>query len=95
MIRVFSIWKQNQKPLLMDIRDMEDSPSILGDYLGVERLADAGFRQLGRIAVLDNQERHDADDFFETTALNRGLQFRFFYADEKEAIAWLTHQKGN
>ena len=90
---IFNLWKEYKQPVLIDIRRMEDAPGILGDYQNAERFADAGFGRLGRIAVLDNQERRDANDFFETTASNRGLKFRFFYAKEQEAIAWLVPKK--
>ena len=90
---MFSLWELNQKPILIDIRGMTDTPSVLRDYLSAEQFAKAGFRRVGRVAVLDNPERHDANDFFETTAHNRGLTFRFFYAGEQEAIEWLISDK--
>ena len=68
---------------------MEDSPDVIGDYDNVKLFINAGFNLIPRIAVLDNEGRRQANDFFETAAHNRGLRFRFFYADEQEAINWL------
>jgi hypothetical protein len=75
--------------ILIDIREMESTPTIFGDYEEVSLFVKAGFRRVGRIAVLDNWGRKDSNDFFETTALNHGLNFRFFYKDEQEVSNWL------
>ena len=91
---MFSIWEKHQKPLIIDIRDMEDTPSVFIDYEEAKQFASIGFQRAGRIAVLDNPERRKANDFFETTAYNRGLRFIFFYSDEDEAIAWLLSEEG-
>jgi hypothetical protein len=87
---IFSLWEKHQKPLLIDLRDMEDSPSIFSDYFDAKQFATAGFRSAGLIAVLDNPDRREANTFFETTAHNRGLRFAFFYSDEEEAIARIS-----
>jgi hypothetical protein len=89
---MFSIWEKHQKPLIIDIRDMEDTPSVFRDYEEVGQFASVGFWRVGRIAVLDSPERRKANDFFETTAYNRGLRFAFFYSDEDEAVAWLLSE---
>jgi hypothetical protein len=91
---MFSTWETHQKPVLLDIREMQASPSIFSDYEEVKQFARVGFGSVGRIAVLDNPERSKVNEFFETTARNRGLRFAFFYSDEKEAIAWLLTGKG-
>lgn len=80
--------KHKGLPLLIDIRVMESEPSAASDFFDVQKFADAHFRDLGRIAVLDTMKRKDENDFFETAAHNRGLQFRFFYSSE-EALIWL------
>jgi hypothetical protein len=72
---------------------MEGTPSVVGDYYDVKHFAEAGFHRIRRIAVLDDLNRQEASDFFETTAVNRGLRFRFFYADEQEAISWLLSKE--
>jgi hypothetical protein len=86
---MFGIWEKYQKPTLLDIRDMEDTPTVLLDYEEAKQFASVGFRRVGRIAVLDTPERRESNDFFETTSQNRGLRFVFFYSDEEEAITWL------
>ena len=93
MVDILSIWEKHQMPILLDIRDMEDTPAVYRDYEDVKQLANIGFRRVGRIAVLDIPERYEANDFFETTARNRGLRFRFFYSNDEEAIAWLLPEK--
>lgn len=90
MTDMLNLWAKHQRrPLLIDIRSMEDRPSVFEDYENAKRFAYAGFGQLPRIAVLDNLDRREANDFFENTAYNRGLGFRFFYTDEQDAINWL------
>ena len=79
--------------LLIDIRNMGSSESVAGDYYEARLFQDAGFWKFGMIAVLDNLNRKEANNFFETTAHNRGLRFRFFYADEQEAINWLLSKE--
>ncbi len=94
MSDIFNHWaKHHNLVLLIDIRNMEDTPSIHGDYENAKRFVDAGFSQGRRIAVLDKLYRHKANDFFETTAINRGLLFQFFYGDEQEAIDWLQKKE--
>ena len=78
-----------KQALLIDIRNMSDAPDTARDYYEAKMFADAGFWKIRRIAVLDGLPRKKANDFFEITAYNRGLRFRFFYAGEKEAINWL------
>ena len=78
--------------LLIDVRAMKATASMADDYFDAKRMADAGFGRLGRIAVLDILARKEANDFFETTAFNRGLTARFFYSDEQEAIDWLLSE---
>jgi len=85
------LWAKHQKPyLLIDIRNMKDKPSVLSDYKDAARFAKNKFYMVHRIAVMDNHNRKEANDFFETTAYNRGLRIRFFYADDHQAIDWLN-----
>ena len=87
---LYNIWEKNQKDfLLIDIRKMQDKPTVITDYYNAEIFAATGFIKIYRIAVLDQPERKEANKFFETTAFNRGLRFRFFYESEQEAIDWL------
>jgi hypothetical protein len=90
---IFSIWEKYQKPLLIDVRDLEDTPSIFRDYQEVGKFVSAGFRRVGRIAVLDYPQRREANDFLETAAQNQGMRFVFFYSSEEDAIAWLLPEE--
>ena len=87
---ILNLWGKHQgQRLILDVRSMEDFPSISGDYENVHRFFDAGFWRFSGIAILDKPDRREANDFFELAAHNRGLSFHFFYGDEKEAINWL------
>ena len=68
---------------------MVSTESVVDDYYDAKLFEGAGFQQFERIAVLDNLNRHEANDFFETTAANRELQFYFFYTEEQDAMNWL------
>jgi hypothetical protein len=87
---IHALWeKHHKRHLLIDIRNMSNTPSVTSDYYEAKHFVKTGFIFVGRIGVLDNLDRKEANDFFETTAANRGLRFRFFYTDEQEAIDWL------
>ena len=73
---------------------MPDIPTLIGDYHTVESFTNAGFRQIGRIAVLDTLDHEEANRFLETTAFNRGFYIQFFYASEQEAVNWLLTKSG-
>lgn len=81
-------------PVLIDLRAMQDSPTVTEDYHYAGQFAAAGFRQLGGVAFLDRPDRREANDFFETASFNRGLTFRFFYDEESDAIEWLLNGRG-
>ena len=98
MVDIYDTWaKHRERALLLDLRDMQDIPSVLDDYKNAELLVNVGWREIGPIAVLDTLEREEANNFLETTASNRGLriQFQFFYASEQEAINWLLEKSGS
>ena len=90
IIELFYLWDKHQSQLLLiDIRSLKDTPSVVGDYYDAKCFADVGFTRVRQIAILDTPDRHKSNHFFETTANNRGLTVRFFYAEEHEAINWL------
>ena len=76
-------------PTLLDIRKIEHNPSVFSDYQDVKQLIEAGIRKLGKMAILDKPERGEANSFFETVAINRGVNICFFYVKEN-ALDWLT-----
>jgi hypothetical protein len=81
--------KHGKKFLLIDIREMTSDESVIGDYMEAKTFFKKEFWKVHKIAVLDNISRKTANEFFETTASNRGLRFKFFY-NEKDSIEWLT-----
>ena len=87
---IYAVWEKNgKKKILVDIRTIQDNPSITSDYFDAGASFASGFWQIPKIAVLDQIERKKSNSFFELTASNRGLRFRFFYIDEQKAIDWL------
>ena len=79
IVGMHNLWaKHHKRGLLIDIRNMEDTPSVFSDYENAARFAEADFQRVRRIAVLDDLNRQAANQFFESTAANRGLRFRFF-----------------
>ena len=95
LVGIYDAWaKHRERALLIDLRQMRDIPTVIGDYETAEFFGNAGFREIGRIAVLDTMDREKANKFLETAALNRGISIRFFYASEKEAINWILMESG-
>lgn len=91
---IVDLWETHGRlPVLIDLRGMEDSPSVLEDYQHAGQFAEAGFRKLGRVAFLDSEDRRDANEFLETASFNRGLTFGFFYADDIRALDWLLSRQ--
>lgn len=76
-------------PLLIDVCDMKSDVSTFNDFDDVHIFIEMHFRKLGRIAVIDRDNRKKHNEFFETAANNRGLRIRFFYTDRQEALSWL------
>jgi hypothetical protein len=97
MVDIYDTWaKHRERALLLDLRDMRESPTVFDDYVNADLLVNVGWREIGPIAVLDTLEREKANKFLEMTASNRGLriQCQFFYASEQEAINWLLEKSG-
>jgi len=87
---IFGLWKKEGRgSLLVDLRAMDDEPTISGDFWLAKAFAERGYHSVGGIAVLDRVERKDANDFFSLASWNRGLRFCFFYESEREALEWL------
>ena len=92
---IHDAWAKYPKlALLIDARHLRDIPSVIGDFKTAEHFAAVGFGRIGRIAVLDTLDHKDANEFLETAALNRGVNFQFFYTSEQEAVDWLLAKSG-
>jgi hypothetical protein len=75
--------------LLLDCRQMTGMLSIIHRF----QVAVNGQKLHGkilRIALVRSRERANADRFFETAAVNRGINLRLF-ADIDEATRWLNN----
>ncbi len=91
---IYNFWeKAQQNNLLLDLREMQGKPTLAGDYFDAKVFEEIGFKNICKIAVIDQIKRKDDNDFFELTASNRGLKFRFFYENEQKAIDWLRTQE--
>ena len=78
--------------VLIDARRMVLGTSVLEDYQQASYAAAQMAGKKHRIAQLGVFENSDADEFFETVGLNRGLNFRTF-TDEGPAIDWLLQSR--
>ena len=76
---------------LIDVRGMRGALDTLEAYevAGHDLLAQDGIRELVRVAVLDRHENIVRVRFFETVAVNRGLDLKVF-DDEAQAMRWLA-----
>lgn len=79
----------SRRNLLVDLREVDHIKSITTDYYEAGDLVALGYFKLHKIAVLDSPENRGQNDFMEDTSDNRGLNIRFFYTDEDDALAWL------
>ena len=96
LVNIYDTWaKHRERALILNLRHMRDFPNVFDDYNTVDDFVNVGFREIGPIAVLDTLDREEANKFFETTAFNRGVTFRFFYDSEQEAINWLLPESGS
>jgi hypothetical protein len=83
--------------LLIDVRAMRGRLDTFEtfDIAGRQIPAQEGIRGIVRAAVLDRSENLARIGFFETVAVNRGLNLRAF-DDEERALGWLlSDREGN
>lgn len=89
LAEIKQLWENDQHPLLLDIRELIDDPTVIQDYELAKLMSEQKFWDIGPIAFLDTTERTSANHFLETTANNRALQIKFFYTEEQAAVNWL------
>jgi hypothetical protein len=82
--------ERNISRILIDLRGMSGGLDTLETYdvAGRELPRQKAVRRVLRSAILDRPENIERIRFFETVAVNRGLNVRVF-ADEAPAIEWL------
>jgi hypothetical protein len=82
--------QQHISRLLIDVRGMSGALDTLEtfEFAGHELPRREAVRRLLRSAILDRPENIERIRFFETVAVNRGLNVKIF-ADEDKAIEWL------
>ena len=77
--------------MLIDVRQLELATSLIDDFFQATYAAAAFAGKKHRIAHLTREDKLEADQFFETVGLNRGLKIRTFIAEE-DAINWLKKE---
>jgi len=75
--------------VLVDSRGTKVETSLIADFSNAEECAKVLAGKVHKIASLNDKETKDIDSFFETVAMNRGVNMRIF-CDEQEAIDWLV-----
>lgn len=82
--------QQQVSRLLIDLRGMSGGLDTLETFevAGQELPRRKAVRRVLRSAILDRQENIERIRFFETVAINRGLNVKVF-ADEDLAVEWL------
>jgi hypothetical protein len=86
---IHNLYLQHKIPMLLDVREMTSRTTVTDDYYDVKKFSNKGLGTLVRVAILDNLDRKEQNDFFVTTAQNRGLAINIFYSGELEAVDWL------
>jgi len=73
--------------LLFDQRQHTDGSSIFSDFTLAEKVVEEAQKiKLDNIAVLSFPKFQKSDSFFENVATNRGLNIKYFYSTEEEAL---------
>ncbi len=87
--------ERNISRVLIDLRSMSGGLDTLETYdvAGRELPRQKAVRRVLKSAILDRPENIERIRFFETVAVNRGLNVKVF-ADEKKAIQWLLGDPG-
>ncbi|MDH3440247.1 MAG: hypothetical protein OEM63_05825 [Gammaproteobacteria bacterium] len=83
-----AFFESNHQKMLIDVRKLELDTSVIDDFDQASHFAMSFARVPHRIAHLTIAEKLDADQFFETVGLNRGLNIRNFL-NEQDAVDWL------
>lgn len=90
LVDILSLIKQpDEYDVLVDTREAESLLSITDLYKLGEALASQLILRRSRICLLVPMRDIDKVDFFETVAVNRGVQIRAF-TDFEQVITWLV-----
>ena len=94
ILDILSLIKQSgEYDVLVDTREAESLLSTMNLYELGEALASHPILRRSRICLLVPMSSIDKAGFFETVAVNRGVQIRAF-TDFEQAIAWLVIRNG-
>lgn len=86
--------KSGLRRILFDQRQHTEGSSIFSDFTIAEKVAeDAQKINMESIAVLSLSKFQKNDSFFENVAANRGLNIKYFYSTEEEALQWLLESE--
>ena len=95
LLDILSLIKQpGEYDVLVNTREAESLLSIINLYELGEALASHPILRRSRICLLVPTKDIDKAGFFETVAVNRGVQIKAF-ADFEQAITWLVMRNGS
>ena len=75
--------------VVVDIRGLRGQPGVISDYELATFSVEQGLSVIKKAALVYRQENYEFTSFFETVAINRGLNVKIF-VEEDEAVAWIT-----
>jgi hypothetical protein len=75
--------------VVVDIRGFEGQPGVISDYELANFSVEKGLSVLKKAALVYRKENHEFTSFFETVAINRGLNVKIFLEPD-EAVGWIT-----
>lgn len=80
--------EHNARAMLIDIRDMVGRLSVMENHEAAKSFHRRMPRSLAAIAVVDSPEHKAQSNMFELTAVNRGINLKFFETVD-DAQSWL------
>jgi hypothetical protein len=95
LFKILSLIKQpDEYDVLVDTREAEALLSIIDLYELGKALASQTILRKSKICLLVPMKDIDMADFFETVAVNRGVQMKAF-TDFEHAISWIVHREAS
>jgi len=80
--------------ILFDQRQHTEDSSIFSEFNLAEKVAEEAEKiNLEGIAILSLPKFQKNDSFFENVATNRGMNIKYFYSTEEEALQWLLESE--
>ena len=77
------------RKMVLNVQEMTGKIGIGETYYLVKQLCDILIGQIARMATIHRKDHQDLKEFFEMTALNRGIPVKTFF-ESHDAFAWVT-----